>query len=90
MHSTNIEQATRYLGVFFNMNLSWREQIGITRAKFTDLHERINRTKPAAEMATHCTNAVINAALRFPLQVAAIPVTVLRERGECSTEPETQ
>ena len=82
MHSINIEQATRYLGVFFNMNLSWREQIKVTRAKFTDMHERISRTKPTAEMAIYCTNAVINAALRFPLQVAAIPVTVLREWDE--------
>jgi hypothetical protein len=79
LHSTNIEQATRYLGVFFNMNLSWREQTKVTRAKFADMHERISRTKPTAEMAIYCTNAVINAALKSPLQVAAIPVTVLRE-----------
>ena len=79
MHSTNIGQATRCLGVSFNMDLSWREQIKVTRAKFTDMHERISRAKPTAEMAMCCTNAVINAALRFPLQMAAIPVAVLRE-----------
>ena len=32
------EQATRHLGVFFNMNPSWMEQIKVTRAKFADLH----------------------------------------------------
>ena len=79
MHSTNTEQATRHLGVFFNMNLFWREQIKVTRAKFADMHERSNRTKPTAEMAIYCTNAVIDAAPRSPLQVVAIPVTVLRE-----------
>ena len=78
-HALEIEQATRYLGVFFNMNLSWREQIRAIRRKFQDMCDRINRTCPTAEMAIYCLNAVVNAALRFPLQVAAIPVTVLRE-----------
>ena len=57
LHSTNIEQATRHLGVFCNMNLSRREQIKVTRAKFVDMHERINRTKPTAEMSIYCTDA---------------------------------
>ena len=48
-------------------------------AKFAYMHERISRTKPTAEMVIYCTNAVINAALRFPLQVAVIPVTMVRE-----------
>ena len=43
------------------------------------MHERVHRTKPTTEMAIYCTNAVINAALKFPLQVAAIPVAVVRE-----------
>ena len=78
-HALNIEQATRYLGVFFNMDLSWREQIQVIRGKFHNIYDRINRTRPTAEMATYCLNAVVNAALKFPLQVAAIPVTMLRE-----------
>ena len=61
------------------MDLSWREQIQVIRAKFQDMYDRINRTRPTAEMAIYCLNAVVNAALEFPLQVAAIPVTVLRE-----------
>ena len=40
----------------------------MTSAKFTDLHERISRTKPTAEMAIYCTNAMLNAALRSPLE----------------------
>ena len=45
----------------------------MTRAKFADMHERISRTNPTAE------DAMVNATLRFPLQVAAIPAAVLRE-----------
>ena len=78
-HALDIEQAARYLEVFFNMNLSWREQIQVIRSMFHDMYDRINRTRLTAEMAIYCLNAVVNAALRFPLQVAAIPVTVLRE-----------
>jgi hypothetical protein len=61
------------------MDLSWREQIQVIRGRFQNMHGRINRTHPTAEMAIYCLNAVVNAALKFPLQVAAIPVTVLRE-----------
>ena len=43
------------------------------------MYDRINRTRPTAEMAIYYLNAVVNAALKFPLQVAAISVTVLRE-----------
>ena len=49
------------------------------RGKFEDLYDRISHTKPTTEMAIYCINAVINAAMKFPLQVAAVPVTVLRE-----------
>ena len=79
MHKTNIGKATRYLGVFFNMDLSWKTQIQVLRGKFEDLYDRISHTKPTTEMAIYCINAVINAAMKFPLQVAAVPVTVLRE-----------
>ena len=61
------------------MDLSRREQIQVIRGKFQDMYDRISRTRPTAEMAIYCLNAVVNAALKFPLQVAAIPVTVLRE-----------
>ena len=43
------------------------------------MYDRINRTRPTAEMAIYCLNVVVNAALKFLLQVAAIPVTMLRE-----------
>ena len=79
MHKTNVGEATRYLGVFFNMDLTWRTQIQVLRGKFEELYDRITHTKPTTEMAIYCINAVINAAMKFPLQVAAIPVTVLRE-----------
>ena len=79
MHKTNIGKATRYLGVFFNMDLSWKTQIQVLRGKFEDLYDRISHTKPTTEMAIYCINAVITAAMKFPLQVAAVPVTVLRE-----------
>ena len=46
--------------------------------KFADLYDRISHTKPTAGMAVYCVNAVINAALKFPLQVAAVPREVLK------------
>ena len=78
-HETYIEQATRYLGVHFNMDRSWTKQRKVLTDKFQDLYDRINRTSPTTEMAVYCINAVINAALKFPLQVAKVPVTLLRE-----------
>ena len=39
-HTLNIEQATRYLGVFFDMDLSWREQIRVIRGRFQDMYDR--------------------------------------------------
>ena len=47
-HALNIEQATRYMGAFFNMDLSWREQIRVIRDKFQNMYDRINRTHPTA------------------------------------------
>jgi ribonuclease HI len=78
-HQLSVEQATRYLGVFFNMDLSWRGQRQVLESKFRDLYDRIARTRPTTEMAVYCLNAVVNAALKFPLQVAAMPATLLRE-----------
>ena len=45
------------------------------------MYDRINKTRPIAESTIYCLNAVANAAPKFPLQVAAILVTVLRERN---------
>ena len=77
-HNTHIQQATRYLGVHFNMDMSWKRQTEILQDKFEELYSRISNTKPTTEMAIYCINAVINAALKFPLQVAAIPRTVIK------------
>ena len=65
-HALNIEQATSYRGVLFNIDLSWREQIQVIRSKFQDMYNRINRTRPTAEMAIYCLNAAVNTVLRFP------------------------
>ena len=70
--------ATRYLGVMFEMNTKWKVQREVLKKKFKDLNERINTSKPNREQATYCVNAVINAAMRFPLQVAHMPGSVLR------------
>ena len=70
-HNTHIQLATRYLGVYFNMDMSWNKQTEILQDKFEELYSKINNTKPTTEMAIYCINAVINAALKFPLQVAA-------------------
>ena len=78
-HKTHTERATRYLGVYFNMDKSWRAQQKVLTEKFEGLYERISQTKPTTEMAVYCINAVINAALKFPLQVAKMPVALLRE-----------
>ena len=46
--------------------------------KFEELNSRISNTKPTTEMVVYCINAVINAALKFPLQVAAVPRAILK------------
>ena len=43
-----------YLGVLFNTELSWREQIQVIRSRFQDMYDRINMTRPIAEMAIYC------------------------------------
>jgi hypothetical protein len=72
-------RATRYLGVWFEMDHRWRVQRKILQAKFKDLNERISKSKPNREQAVYCVNAVINAAMKFPLQVAHIPKSVLNQ-----------
>ena len=71
-------EATRYLGVFFETNTGWGVQRRILAAKFTDLQERIGSSRPTREQAIYMVNAVINSAIRYPLQVAHIPRTTLR------------
>jgi ribonuclease HI len=72
-------KASRYLGVWFEMDHRWRTQRKILQNKFKDLNDRINKSKPNREQATYCVNAVINAAMKFPLQVAHIPKTTLKQ-----------
>ena len=66
-HRTSIDKATRYLGVYFNMGLSWKTQIEVLQAKFEGMYDRISHSKPSADMAVYCINAVINAALKWQL-----------------------
>ena len=72
-------QATRYLGVHFELNLTWATQRNLLAEKFKGLQDRITSTKPTREQAVYCVNAVINAAMKYPLQVAHIPETTLRD-----------
>ena len=60
------------------MDMSWKRQTQILQDKFKELYSRISNTKPTTEMAIYCINAVIHATLKFPLQVAAIPRTVIK------------
>jgi ribonuclease HI len=80
-------KAIRYLGVFFSLDLAdthksslgWKIQRGILDEKFKDKHKSITRSKPTRAQAVYCINAVINAALKFPLQVAAVSMTTLKK-----------
>ena len=67
----------RYLGVHFELNTKWRDQCRILEEKFRSDIERISSSKPTREQAIYCVNAVINATLKFPLQVAGIPMSTL-------------
>ena len=71
-------QATRYLGVWFELNLKWKRQREILENKFKGLKQDIGRSNPTREQAIYCVNAVINAAIKYPLQVAHIPASTLR------------
>jgi len=67
----------RYLGVWFEEGGRWLRQRQILEEKFRDQTDRISRSRPSREQAIYCINATINAALKFPLQIAWIPVSVL-------------
>ena len=45
--------------------------------KFSKLKDSIGRSCPTREQAIYCVNAVINATMKFPLQVASIPKSTL-------------
>ena len=70
-------KSSRYLGVWYEMDHKWRNQRRILQNRFRDMNEKINKSNPNREQAIYCVNAVINAAIKFPLQVAHIPRTVL-------------
>ena len=55
-HNTHIQQATRYLGAHFNMDMSWNRQTEILQDKFEELYSRISHTKPTTEMAIYCSS----------------------------------
>jgi ribonuclease HI/exonuclease III len=71
-------QATRYLGVMYELNTSWRTQRAVLNKKFRAMQEGIGASRPTKEQAIYCVNAVINAAMRYPLQVAHMPKSQLR------------
>ena len=70
-------ETMRYLGVHFQPKAGWGAQRRILEAKFRDLTESILSSSPNREQAIYCVNAVINATLKFPLQVAGIPMSTL-------------
>ena len=70
-------KATKYLGVRFELNLKWKVQREALERKFRDMQTRIGSSKPNREQAIYCVNAVINAAIKYPLQVASIPKSTL-------------
>jgi ribonuclease HI len=71
--------AVRYLGVWFEAGGEWKKQRQVLAATFKDTNDRISRSCPTREQAIYCINATINAALKFPLQLAWVPNTVLEE-----------
>jgi ribonuclease HI len=79
-------KATRYLGVMFELSPGWNTQKKVLESKFKDLNTRINSSKPNREQAVYCVNAVINAAIKYPLQVAHIPNTTLRRWDSANRE----
>ncbi len=78
-------KSVRYLGVFFSLDLEstsannagWMAQLRVLNAKCADSNKRISRSCPTRHQKVYCINAVINAQLKFPLQVANIPDLVL-------------
>ena len=75
----NPGRAVRYLGVWYEEGFKWKEQRRLLAKKFSDLNESISMSTPTREEAVYCINATINAALKYPLRVANISNTALRE-----------
>jgi len=79
------DKSMRYLGVFYTLDLEnakgrntgWKAQRKVLQNKFVDLNSRINRSNPTRHQTIYCINAVINAALKFPMQVANVPESTL-------------
>ena len=77
-YTTGKGKATRYLGVMFEVEMGWKKQKEVLEVKFKDAQRRICSTRPTKEQAIYLVNAVINAAMKYPLQVAQIPRATLR------------
>jgi len=71
--------AMRYLGVWFEGGGKWLRQRQLLDVKFKELNERMSRSSPTRSQAIYCINATVNAALKFPLQIANVPNSVLEE-----------
>ena len=70
-------ETMRYLGVHFQPREGWGAQRKILETKFRKLTDSIRSSSPTRQQAVYCVNAVINATLKFPLQVAGIPRSTL-------------
>jgi len=69
----------RYLGVWFEPGGRWSHQQQILTEKFNTLNDKISRSSPTREQAIYCINATINSALKYPLRIASVPLSVLRK-----------
>ena len=78
-YTTGKGRATKYLGVMYEVEMGWKKQREILQAKFKGEQKRIGSSKPTKDQAIYCVNAVINAAMKYPLQVAHIPTSILRQ-----------
>ena len=79
-------ETMRYLGVHFQAEPGWQAQRAILEKKFAKLKDTISRSCPTREQAIYCVNAVINATMKFPLQVASIPRTTLERWDTANRE----
>ena len=57
----------------------WLRQRQILNGKFKELNDRMSRSRPTRSQAIYCINATVNSALKFPLQIANVPNSVLEE-----------
>jgi len=71
-------RSMRYLGVWYEEGFKWAHQKRVLASKFADLNTKILQSSPSREEAIYCINATINAALKYPLRVAKIDKTTLR------------